>query len=120
MQRPHQIRHVFAGVVEVQNPHGQRSVLPQEIFQARSSVGERNLTLGFVPANLRRLPPPLQSQFVQVVKIGQISYLMRVLGRLLFVFATGVEDHGHRRHAPLCFAAAGGLLRHAPVGSRLA
>ncbi|MBX9791519.1 MAG: hypothetical protein K2Y37_21570 [Pirellulales bacterium] len=68
MERPRQIRHMLAGVIEVEDTFRQRKVAVHELFQAVAPVGQRDLLFGLVPTDLRGLPTQLQAEFVQLVK----------------------------------------------------
>ena len=106
---------MFAGVIEIEDSHRERCVFLNEVFQTRSTIGQRNLSLGFVPADLRRLPWPVQTEFIQVIEAGLVTYLMRLLRRLLFKLRTGIEHHRHGRHPSVGGSASKCLLGHSRV-----
>ncbi len=67
-ERLTQFDQMFFGVPEVEDALGTREVLAKELFQAGAAIGQRDLLLGFVPTDLRRLPAQLQTEFVKLVK----------------------------------------------------
>jgi hypothetical protein len=59
---------MLTGVIEVQDRFGQRKVLGSEMLEPVARIAQRQLLLRLIPADLRRLTPQLQPQFVQLIK----------------------------------------------------
>ena len=112
MQSPRQVGHVLAGVIEIQDTLRQGKVAVQKLFQTAATIRERDLLLGVVPTDVRRLPPHFEPQFVQLIKTRGISHLMRWQSPRI-VLAAGVVNQAHVGHAALGLRAARALLAHA-------
>ena len=54
-------------MIKVQDGLGEREVAASEVFQPIPRIAERQLLLGVVPTDLRRLTPQLEPQFIQPI-----------------------------------------------------
>lgn len=66
-----QVVQLFGRMVEIQNQLGKREVRAQEILQSAAAVRQRDLSLGSVPAHLRRLASQRPPQFVETVQAAK-------------------------------------------------